>query len=87
MYNAFKFRKDKAETERLNATPKPLRETNPVKAARKMNRLSENARARRDAWISKIDFDNDQTKSKFFSDLIPYLVLDNGGNDSLTFKV
>lgn len=59
MYNAFKFRQDKKETERRDSMPKPLKDTNPVKAARKMNRLSENARARRDAWIQKVDFSND----------------------------
>jgi hypothetical protein len=31
---------------------------------------------RRDGWISKIDWDNDK-----------FNVLDNGGNDSLAFKV
>jgi|DEB0MinimDraft_12_1074336.scaffolds.fasta_scaffold507447_1 hypothetical protein len=67
MYNAFKFRKDTSETERQNSLPRPLRETNPAKAKRKMDRLSENAKMRREGWINKVDFDSEGAGGKYIS--------------------
>lgn len=76
MYNAFKHRKDKAEDERVARQPKPLKDHDPKKAQQKMDRLFNNAKTRRETWIHKIDFG---AEDKF-------LILNNGGNDSIKFR-
>lgn len=47
MYNAYKFKKDKANEEKEIARVKPLKEVDPEKAARKMQRMTNNANSRR----------------------------------------
>ena len=51
MYNAFKFKKDKASEAWEASRVKPLYKTNPEAHSRKMNAMSENARMRREEWI------------------------------------
>ena len=51
MYNAFKFKKDKASEAHEAAKVKPLYESNPQAHSKKMNSMSNNARMRREEWI------------------------------------
>ena len=59
MYNAFKFKKDEAEKKAQRLRVKPLKESDPEKALRKMNRLSEAAKVRRQQWINKVNLDDE----------------------------
>lgn len=47
-----------AEKEKDATMVKPLREKDPQKAALKTQRLTENARARQQGWIDKINLDD-----------------------------
>ena len=64
---------------------------NPEAAQKKLNILANKAKMRRDMFINKCDLDKDEnefeSKLNFIFNLIfIFLVLNNGGNDSLAFK-
>ena len=60
MYNAFKFKKDQREQEEAEIKrQKDVKVSNPMACKRKMERLSERSRLRREEWIQKVNFQED----------------------------
>lgn len=65
MYNAFKFKKDQHKLEEDEAKRlKDVKLSNPLACKRKMERLSERSRLRREEWIQKVNFQEDQFAGK-----------------------
>ena len=64
MYNAFKFKKDQEKALALKEGVAHPKLKNPEAAQRKLNRMANNAKIRRDAFIGKCDLDEDEFGSK-----------------------
>ena len=89
MYNAYKYKKDQEKLLAEKNGVRPLKEKNPEAASKKLNVLANKAKIRRDTFINRCDLEENEFESKlifFYLILFVYLVLNNGGNDSLAFK-
>lgn len=93
MYNAFKFKKDQKLKQIEAAKPRPLKDTNPELAARRTQRMCDNANQRRQKWINRINFEEDgegKLSNTFTLGVnngnFVALVVEGIGNDSLAYR-
>lgn len=71
MYNAFKQKRDdKDQLEWETSKKRSLKEVNPAKFKRRMDRLSEKSRLRRDEWIEMIQYEDEHYNGNSFIHLL-----------------